>query len=361
MIERFLIFIMKKKKRIWPKVLWGLALCLSVFAGFWIARTQIVLSSVNQNTDNSFEKIELPEGVYNSDNHIVNILVIGNDFREEAGYTASGLPDVMMIATLDKKHKNLKLTSLLRDQVVQVSGYGENRLNSCYGYGEDGPTLLYKTIAQNFNIKLDGYVEVGFDAVKAIVNAVGGVKIELTESEAAYLNATNYIRPAKYRTVKPGMNTLNGAQALGYSRIRKAAKGISPVTPNGLTDDYGRTWRQRNVINAIFSKAKGMSLSKLMDMAQKILSQYITTDLGTSDIISYMKDVVWMGTTEIYQLQIPLEGYYTSDPDYYVGSQKLGSVLLPDIPANSDALNQFIFKYNGRKDGEFSYSPSAAQ
>ena len=257
----------KKNRRIVPKVLFGLALCASIFAGFWIARTQIVFSSVNQNKDNAFKEVKLPKGNYKSDNNIVNILVIGNDYRKETGYTAAGLPDVIMIATLDKKHKNLKLTSLLRDQIVEIPGHGQNRLNSCFGYGEDGPTLLYKTIAQNFNIKLDGYVEVGFDAVKAIVNAVGGVDIELTESEAAYLNATNYIRPAKYRNVKAGKHTLNGAQALGYSRIRKTAKGITPVTPNGKMDDYGRTWRQRNVINAVFNKAKGTSLPKLMDLS----------------------------------------------------------------------------------------------
>ena len=347
----------KKNRRIFPKILFGLALCASVFAGFWIARTQIVFSSVNQNKDNAFKEVKLPDGNYKSDNNIVNILIIGNDYRKESGYSAAGLPDVMMIATLDKKHKNLKLTSLLRDQIVEVSGHGQNRLNSCFGYEEDGPTLLYKTIAQNYNIKLDGYVEVGFDAVKAIVNAVGGVEIELTESEAAYLNATNYIRPAKYRTVKAGKHTLNGAQALGYSRIRKCAKGITPVTPNGKMDDYGRTWRQRNVINAIFNKAKGTSLPKLMDMAQTILSKYVTTDLSSQDIVGYMKDVVMMGTMEIYQLQIPMDGYFTTQENYVAPgtSSNLGSVILPDIATNSDALNDFIFKYQGKSGEEYSY------
>jgi LCP family protein required for cell wall assembly len=342
----------RKKRRILPKILWFLCLCLSGTAGFWVARTQVVFNSINQ-TDNAFSEIELPEGSYTSDNDIINILVIGNDYREESGYTASGLPDVIMIATLDNKHKNLKLTSLLRDQLVEIPGYEQNKLNACFGYGEDGPTLLYKTIVQNYGIKLDGYVEVGFDAVKAIVNSVGGVEIELTESEAAYLNATNYIKPAKYRTVKAGVNKLNGAQALGYSRIRKAAKGITPVTPTGLTDDYGRTWRQRNVINAVFSKAKGTSLSKLMDIAQKILGDYITTDLSSKDILGYMKDVVMMGSTDIYQLQIPIDGYFTDD--YYNGMR----VLIPDLTANSNALSQFIFDYDGKAGEEFSYSSVA--
>jgi LCP family protein required for cell wall assembly len=345
----------RKKRGVVTKLLWFLCLCLSGVAGFWVARTKVVLDSVNQNTDNAFSEIELPEGSYTSDNDIINILVIGNDYREEAGYTASGLPDVIMIATLDKKHSNLKLTSLLRDQLVEIPGHEQNKLNACYGYGEDGPTLLYQTIAQNYGIKLDGYVEVGFSAVKSIVNAVGGVEIELTESEAAYLNGTNYIKPAKYRTVKAGKQTLNGAQALGYSRIRKYAKsiGIQPVTPTGLTDDYGRTWRQRNVINAVFQKAKGTSLSKLMDMAQKVLSEDVTTDLDSADILGYMKDVVMMGTTQIYQLQIPLEGYYTDD---YYNSML---VLIPDLTANANALSQFLFDYNGNSGEDFSYSSVA--
>lgn len=341
---------MKKKIRkgkIWTKVIWGLCLAASVFAGFWIARTQIVFSSVNRDTDNVLKDVELPEGSYHSDKKIVNVLIIGNDYRQEAGYTSSGLPDSMMIGTLDKKHKTLKLTSLMRDQLVEIPGYGENKLNATFGFGEDGVTLLYRTIAQNYNMKLDGYVELDFNAVKEVVNSVGGIEVELTESEANYLNTTNYIKPKKFRTVKVGKNKLNGAQALGYSRIRKTV-----YTPTGLTDDYGRTWRQRNVVNAVFSKVKGMSLSQLMDLAQTVLSQYVKTDLSSSDIIGYVKDVVLMGTTDIYQLQIPMEGYYTNDHNYGT----LGDVLLPDLAANSEALNQFIFEYKGTPGQEFTYS-----
>lgn len=341
----------RKRRKIWTKVLLGICMIISAIAGFWVARTQVVLSSMNQDTTNVLKNVELPEGNYKSDKKIIHILIIGNDYRKESNYTAAGLPDTMMIGTLDKKHKTLKLTSLMRDQVVEIPGYGQNRLNATFGYGEDGPTLLYKTIAQNYNIKLDGYVELDFNAVKAVVDKVGGIEVELTESEANYLNTTNYIKPKKYRNVKVGKNKLNGAQALGYSRIRKTV-----FTPTGLTDDYGRTWRQRNVVNAVFNEVKSMSLSQLMDLAQDILSQYVKTDLNSNDIIGYVKDVVMMGTTEIYQLQIPVEGYYTSEEDY--GS--LGSVLLPDIAANSEALHEFLFEYKGVAGEEYKYTPAGA-
>ena len=215
------------------------------------------------------------------------------------------------------------------------------------------PQLLYKTIAQNFNIQLDGYVEVSFDAFKTIVNDVGGVEIELTESEAAYLNATNYIRPAKYRNVKAGKHTLNGAQALGYCRIRKYAKGIQPVTPTGQIDDYGRTWRQRNAITSIFNKVKKMPMSKWLDIAKDVLKKNVKTDLTNKQIINYIKDVVMMGTTTIHQLQIPVNPYFSGG-----NVPGVGSCLSIQKEYQADAINQFIFKYNG-KNGEFEYTPSS--
>lgn len=87
---------------------------------------------------------------------------------------------------------------------------GKNKFNAAYSFG--GIKLLYKTIASNFGIKLDGYAEVNFDAFIDVINAVGGVEATLTESEATNLNDTNYIRRKKYRNVKVGTQVLNGYQ-----------------------------------------------------------------------------------------------------------------------------------------------------
>ena len=179
------------------------------------------------------------------------------------------------------------------------------------------------------------------------------MEIELTESEAAYLNATNYIRPAKYRNVKAGKHTLNGAQALGYCRIRKYAKGIQPVTPTGQIDDYGRTWRQRNAITSIFNKVKKMPMSKWLDIAKDVLKKNVKTDLTNKQIINYIKNVVMMGTTTIHQLQIPVNPYFSGG-----NVPGVGSCLSIQKEYQADAINQFIFKYNG-KNGEFEYTPSS--
>lgn len=334
----------------WKKVVLGAALLVSGVLGFLAAKAQVTVNStldhIQRDYDTALSKVDLKGIHVNSDNDIVNVLLIGNDFRKESGYGAAGLTDTMMIATLDMKHKTLKLTSLMRDMLVEIPGYSNNKLNAAYSFG--GVELLYQTIAQNFNIQLDGYVEVSFKAFQKVVDDVGGIEVELTESEANYLNTTNYIKPKKYRTVKVGKNKLNGAQALGYCRIRKTV-----FTPNGLTDDYGRTWRQRNTISGIFDKVKKLPMSKWLDIAEDILDGYVTTDLSNKAIINYIKDVVMMGTTEIHQLQIPVSGYYSGS-----NIDGVGSCLVIQKEYQADALNQFVFKYNGKK--EFEYTPSGS-
>lgn len=333
----------------WQKrVVFVVALIVSGVLGFMAAKAQVeiideTLNSVQRNYDTAFSKVDLKGIKVHSDSHIVNILLVGNDFRKENGYSAGGITDTMMIATLDMKHKTLKLTSLMRDMLVEIPGHGNNKLNAANSFG--GIELLYQTIAQNFNIQLDGYVEVSFDAFKKVVDSVGGIEVELTESEANYLNSTNYIKPKKYRTVKVGKNTLNGAQALGYCRIRKTV-----FTPTGLTDDYGRTWRQRNTITKIFDKIKKLPMSKWLDITKDILHGYVTTDLTNKKIISYIKDVVMMGTTDIHQLQIPVNGYYTG-----ANIPGVGSCLQIQSEHQANAIRQFVFDYDGK--GEFEYSP----
>ena len=190
----------------WKKVLMGILLVLSATAGFFVAKAQVLynnsLNQINRDYDTALANVDLSGIHVNSDDQIVNILVIGNDYREERGYGASGLTDTMIIATMDMKHGTLKTASLMRDLVVEIPGHGKNKLNSANSFG--GIELLYKTIATNFNIELDGYVEVGFAAFTKIIDKVGGIELELTESEASYLNSTNYIRNKKSRNVKVG-------------------------------------------------------------------------------------------------------------------------------------------------------------
>lgn len=342
----------------WKKILMGILVVISAVAGFFVARAQVTFNStlnhIHRDYDTALKNVDLSGIKVNSDDQIVNILIIGNDYRKENGYNAGGLTDTMIIGTMDMKHGTLKLTSLMRDLVVEIPGHGKNKLNAANSFG--GVELLYKTIATNFNIELDGYVEVGFTAFEKIVNKVGGVEVELTESEAEYLNSTNYIRKKKYRNVKVGKQTLNGSQALGYCRIRKG--GVTTV--NGLMDDYGRTWRQRTVVNAVFDKVKKLPMSDWLEIANTVLDD-VTTDLSNDQIVNYMKNVVMMGTMEVQQLQIPLQGYFRSGRN---GEFSCGSCIVMtdstggewDTTDNAAGLNEFIFQYNGK--GEFKYGSS---
>lgn len=334
----------------WKKIVFGILLAISALAGFLVAKAQVTfydsLDNVHRDYDTVLENVDLSGIHVNSDDDIINILVIGNDYRKEKNYNASGLTDTMIIATMDLKHGTLKTTSLMRDCYVEIPGHGYAKLNAANSFG--GIELLYKTIATNFNIELDGYVEVGFSAFTEAVDAVGGIELELTESEAEYLNTTNYIRNKKYRNVKVGKQTLNGAQALGYCRIRK--KG---TTINGLRDDYGRTWRQRTVINAVFDKVKSLPMTEWLEIANKLL-KHVTTDLTNDKIIAYVTDVVTMGTTKIHQLQIPINGYYrgSQSGEFSVGSCLVmtdGTNSTLSTAANAEALKQFIFDYDGKK------------
>jgi len=347
----------------WKKILLGLLLIVSAVAGFGVAKVECTmkhtLAQVKRDEDSALSKVDLSGIEVESDDEIVNILLIGDDYRKEKNYYADGLTDVMMIATMDKKHNSLKLTSLMRDTLVEITGSGElNKLNSAAGHG--GVKNLYKTIAKNFNVKLDGYVQVGFKAFTDAVDAIGGVEAELTDSEVEYLNKTNYIRKKKARNVKVGKQVLNGAQALGYCRIRKGIDiiGRPVVAANGQIDDYGRTWRQRTVISNTFDRMKELPLNGWIEVANKVLGN-VKTDLDDDTIIAYIKDIVTMGTMDVSQLQIPRDGYFWEAPKEVYPQAK--SCLVPtngenntfDVSENAKILRQFIFQYDGK--GEFMY------
>ena len=345
-------------------------------AGFFVAKARVkldqTLNHVERDYNSKLSAVDLSGIKVKSDNDIVNILLLGNDRRDEKYYSNSrGLTDVIMVATMDRKHGVLKLSSIMRDlrvYIPEAGGYG--KINAAANY-EGGVKSLYKTLAQNFNIKLDGYVQVDFDAFKAVVDGLGGVEVELTDTEMRYLSITNYIKKKKYRKgLKTGKQVFNGEQALGYCRIRKGKDMIGEpvVTVNGLIDDYGRTWRQRTVIKGVFNKIKKFSMSKWVDLANEVLGEYVKTDLTNDDIFDYMKDAIWMGTLEISQLQIPLNGYFRSsyDGEFSCGDSLVltnGTTSDRSQSSNAEALSKFIFEYDGKEPftyGTYTSDPTGA-
>ncbi|BCN30541.1 LCP family protein [Anaeromicropila herbilytica] len=257
---------------------------------------------------------------------VVNILLVGEEAIADNG---RGRSDSMMIATINVKKKTLSLTSLMRDTYVQIPGYSDNKLNAAYKFG--GIQLLYETLKQNFQVEMDGYVLVNFKSFENIINELGGVDITLTQEEAHYLNHTNYISKKQYRHVKAGLQTLNGNQALGYSRVRHVKTG------ENVRDDFGRTSRQRIVLNAIFEKYKKLSATDMVGMLPKILP-LVTTDLTKDEIIGYISTLATLGVDQLQTFRIPI------DNGYKPATVRSMSVLMMDTVAdNVKALHEFLF------------------
>ena len=336
----------KSKGRVVARVFFVIGLIASVSIGSLAAtvmhKSDSMLGLINYDKDSSLSEVDLSKYKLDKDTEVVNILLVGADKNndEQNKKNVERRSDSMMIATIDIKHNKLKVTSLMRDMYVDIPGYGRNKLNAAYSFG--GIKLLYKTLATNFGISMDGYAEVSFDAFVNVIDQIGGVTLELTESEAKNLNNTNYIRRKKYRNLKVGKQKLNGYQALGYCRIRhgkRMADGRLPgvYTASGKGDDYGRTERQRLTIEAILKKVKAMSPSEMLDLAQVVLPN-VKTDISKNMIYSYITALIEMGTTELNQYAIPIENSYHSE--------KINGAdcLVPDLDTNKAALKKFIFK-----------------
>lgn len=258
---------------------------------------------------------------------VYNILLLGEEAIDSG--ISRGRTDLIIIATLNKQSKSIKLTSLMRDTLVQIPGYKENKLNSAYEKGD--VDLLYETISLNFNIHLDGCVLVNFENFEQIIDYMGGLDLTLTSSEARYLRNTNYISNPAYRTVVEGEQLMNGNQVLGYSRIRKRAA----IT--GENNDYGRTDRHRIILNAIFDKYKNKGELELATTMVKVLPM-VKTDIDRKTFEKLLSTFIEMRTMEISQLRIPANGTFTDNVKV-----RGMDVLVPDLGKNVSILHEFIF------------------
>lgn len=242
---------------------------------------------------------------------LVNVLLIGQDRREgEAGSRS----DSMILCTFNKRNKQLILTSFLRDLYVPIPGKGSNRINAAYSLG--GTKLLNQTLEENFDLHIDGNVEVDFSQFSQIVDLLGGVEIQLRQDEA------NLINKETGSTLEAGLRTLDGMQALAYARIRK-------LDADG---DFSRTNRQRRVMEAIWDSYRGASLSTLMQLLSNVLPM-VDTDMSAGEILSCAISVFPnLSDIEIVSQRIPADGQYR---DQSIDGM---SVLVADMEAARETL-----------------------
>ncbi len=238
------------------------------------------------------------DGSKYNDEHLLNILLVGQDRREGQGRQRS---DTMIVLSFNPETKQLSMISFLRDLYVQIPGYSDNRLNAAYAFG--GFDLLKQTLNANFCITIDGCFEVDFNAFKKVIDVIGGVGISLTDAEAEIIGDGAIA----------GYNHLDGEHALMYARIRK------------IDSDFNRTARQRNVIKAVYDKVKDSSLSTLMDLLNTILP-YLKTDMSNTKIMSLaMKYAASLSQLNIGTYHVPANNSYQN------AMIRGMAVLVPDL------------------------------
>lgn len=226
---------------------------------------------------------------------IINILLIGQDARKGWGRSRS---DTMMLVTLNTKDKTITLTSFLRDMYVKIPGYKDNKLNATYVFG--GMELLNQTLEQNFGVQVDGNVEVDFSRFAEVIELLGGVDMELRHDEAMYINA-KLAKEGISSSLEAGMQTLNGNQALWYSRIRYLDADA----------DFSRTNRQRKVINSLIEKFRDTKVTTLLGLLDEILPM-IATDMTNEEILDYATDLFPMlADCTVISQRIPADGTYS--------------------------------------------------
>lgn len=257
---------------------------------------------------------------------VINVLICG----EEAIHDSRGRTDSIMIATINQKDNKLRLTSIMRDTYVKIPGFQDNKINAAYHNG--GMKTLMETIKVNFGISVDGYVLVNFDSFQEIIDAIGGVDIELSAEEAAYLNTTNYISERGNRRLSAGINHMNGNQALGYSRVRYVSK-------DGQSGDFARTLRHRTVMTAIYKKMMQKSTLEIVAMIPDILP-ILTTNIEKSDIVSYLMAGIAVRdkNPKLKTLNVPVEGGYKISR-----VRGMSVVLASPLDKNVEEMQKFIY------------------
>ena len=241
--------------------------------------------------------------------NLINILLVGQDSRTGKRERS----DTMIVLSINPDTGEVSMISFMRDLYVQMpEGYMDNRMNAAYQLG--GFPYLYEVLEKNFGLKCAGGFEVNFDGFTQVVDAVGGVDVELTSAEARIVGDG----------AVAGMNHLNGTQALAYSRIRK------------IDSDFNRTSRQRTVVMALFDRIKGSDVNTLIDLTNTLLPM-MTTDLTNSQILSLvMKLAPKLSGMKIESYRIPVDG------GYYDATIRGMMVLVPYLEKNREQLKTYL-------------------
>ncbi len=231
-----------------------------------------------------------PDAQHDTD-EVINIALYGLDAR----FDEPSRSDAIMILSIDKQDGQIKLSSLMRDSNVIIEGYGADKLNHAYAYG--GPELSIKTINQTFDMNISDFASVNFDQMATIIDIVGGVDVELSEAEVK--DANRIMRDLEIENgteadpiESAGMQTLSGAQAVAYGRIRY------------VDSDWGRVERQQIILEQLMSKAMELPPTKYPELLSEVMPN-VTTSLTADEILSIGLSIIANGMPEISHATFP--------------------------------------------------------
>lgn len=263
-----------------------------------------------------------------------NVALFGVDSRD--GNLGEGnRTDCIIVASLNNETKEIKMVSVYRDTLLDLSEGTYQKCNAAYSYG--GPVLAINMLNMNLDLDIQDYVTVDFGAIADAIDLLGGVDIDVTEEELPYLNqylteTANSAGKQSYFIGSAGLQTLDGVQATTYARIRSTAGG-----------DFTRTERQRLVIEKMFEKAKSADLGTLNAIIDKVFPQ-VSTSFTLQEILTYA--TAYSEYKLVGNMGFPQDNYM----DLLSG---LGSVVVPDdLVSNVTKLHEFLF-------GTTAYTPSS--
>ena len=277
-----------------------------------------------------------------------NIAIFGVDSRED-DYGKGNRSDCMIIASINNETKEVRLISVYRDTYVNIQGHGLDKITHAYSYGE--APLAINTLNTNLDLNISEFVTVNFDSVSDAVDELGGVTINIENEEIKYINdyidATAQIthKTAKHVT-SAGRQTLDGVQAVAYSRIRYTAGG-----------DYKRTERMRNVIEAMANKLKSKNIMEINNFMDEILPK-VYTNISQKTVMSMIPDMMnYKVSTSIgwpYEVKgITLDRWYGVPVTLESNVVKLHQDLFDDpdytLPESIKTTSNSIIKKTGYK------------
>lgn len=311
-------------------------------------------SAVNSHSVSGLPKTDSYNGTLLNDPMILNIMLFGADTRKGA---TVGQSDTMILFSIDTRHKKLKMLSFMRDTYVDIPGYESQKLNASYTFG--GASLAVSTIERNYGIQIDRYAVVNFKSFKNIIDALGGIDIDLTEEEIDYIDWQLYINNQADTRYELDVNDytfrendngekvatvhLNGQQALWHARNR-GEEGICSG------DDYVRTQRQRNVVSIIINDLKKADFSTVLSVIYEI-GPMVTTNLKTSEITKLASNATKYLQYDIVSQSAPLSenvgvDFYYSDWNnpVYVNGEMVDCIVIVNWNEFRQKVAEFVFE-----------------